>query len=60
MRDVRILPKEIYNTNVQVSIWSENVSITVWDKGLHSVIIRNKAFSEFAKQMFEIAWNQAK
>lgn len=58
MRDVRILPKEIYNPNVQASIWGDNVSLTVWDKGLHSVVIRNKAIAEFAKQMFEIAWNK--
>lgn len=60
MREVRILPKEVYNPNTQTSIWADNVTITIWDKGLHSVIIKNKAIAEFMKQMFEIAWKQAR
>lgn len=60
MRDVRILPKDLYYPNVQASVWQGSVAITVWDKGLHTVIIRNHAIAEFMKQLFEIAWNQAK
>jgi len=60
MRDVRILKKEIFDPKINASIWQDHISITVWDKGLHSVIIRNKAIADFMKQLFEIAWSQAK
>ncbi|MFZ2205648.1 MAG: helix-turn-helix domain-containing protein [Minisyncoccia bacterium] len=60
MREARILPKEVYNPNTQTSVWADNVTITIWDKGLHSIIIKNKAIAEFMKQMFEIAWSQAR
>lgn len=60
MREVRFLPKELYNPKVQMSTWQNNVAVTVWDKGLHSIIIKNKAFADSMKQLFTIAWNQAK
>ncbi len=59
MREVRILPKEIYDPKLQMSVWADNLAVTVWDKGLHSVMIRNKAIADFMRQMFEIAWKQA-
>lgn len=58
-REVRILEKEIYDPKVQASVWGDSMAITVWDKGLHSVIIRNKAIAGFMKQLFEIAWKEA-
>ena len=42
MREVRVLDKELYNPKINASVWGDNVAITVWDKGLHSIIIRNK------------------
>ncbi len=60
MRDVRILPKELYYPNVQASVWQDSVAITVWDKGLHTAIIRNHSIAQFMKMMFEVAWVQAK
>lgn len=60
MRETRILPKEIYNPKVQMSTWGDNTAITVWDKGLHSIIIKNKAISDTVKQLFEIAWKDAR
>ena len=59
MRDVRILEKEVYDPNVQVSTWQEYTAMTIWDKGLHSIVIRNKRIAQFMRQMFEIAWNIA-
>ncbi|MFA6920084.1 MAG: helix-turn-helix domain-containing protein [Candidatus Paceibacterota bacterium] len=59
MREVRVLPKEFYDPKLQMSTWADNVAITVWDKGLHSVIIRNKAIADFIQQIFEIIWKQA-
>ncbi len=59
MREVRTLPKELYNPSVQMSIWADHTAITVWDKGLHSVIIRNKALADTMKQIFEISWLKA-
>lgn len=59
MRDVRILSKKDYNPKLQMATWGNNTSITVWDKGLHSVIIQNKAIADFIRQMFEIAWEKA-
>ncbi len=60
MREVRVLDKSIYDPNVNASVWEDNLAITVWDKGLHSIIIRNKAIAGFMKQLFEIAWDNAK
>ena len=60
MREVRILEKDVYDPKVNVSTWQDNVAITVWDKGLHSVIIQNKAIAGFFRQMFKIAWTEAK
>jgi len=59
MREVRFLPKELYDPKVQASIWADNVTFTVWDKGLHSTIIRNKAIADFMKQLFETVWQKA-
>ena len=59
MRDVRILKKEIFDPKINASIWQDYLSITIWDKGLHSIIIRNKTIADFMRQLFEIAWNQA-
>ena len=58
-REVRALPKELFNPNLQVSIWPGHVALTVWDQGLHSIVITNKSISEFMKMMFEIAWAKA-
>ncbi len=60
LREIRFLPKEVYDPNVNISIWQDKVSITVWDAGLHSTIISNKAFADFMKMMFEVAWSSAK
>jgi DNA-binding transcriptional regulator GbsR (MarR family) len=60
MREVRVLDKELYDPKINASVWGDNVAITVWDKGLHSIIIRNKAIAGFMKQLFEIAWERAK
>ncbi len=60
MRETRILSKDKYSPQVQASIWSDQFSITIWDKGLHSIIIRNKFIALFMKQLFEIAWNNPK
>ena len=59
MREVRVLKKELYDPKVHVSVWTDNTAFTVWDKGLHSIIIRNKAIAGFARQMFELAWASA-
>lgn len=59
-REVRVLPKDIYNPDVTISIWQNSVSITVWDKGLHSTILTNKAFANFMRQQFENMWQKAK
>ncbi len=59
MREVRILPKELYNPSTQMSVWGDKTAITVWDKGLHSVVITNKALASTMKQLFEIAWIKA-
>lgn len=60
MREVRVLDKDMYDPHIQASIWTDHTAITVWDKGLHSVIIRNKAIADFMKQLFEVAWKEAK
>ncbi len=60
MREIRFLPKEIFDPKIQASVWQDKVAMTVWDKGLHSIIIENKAFSDFMKSLFEIAWGKAK
>ncbi len=59
MREIRFLPKELYDPKVNVSIWGDVISYTVWDAGLHSVIIQNKAVADFMRMMFEISWNSA-
>ena len=59
-REVRSLPRDQYNPNLQISIWNNSVAITIWDQGLHSIVITNKSIYEFMKMMFEMAWNQAK
>lgn len=60
MREVRFLAKEVFDPKVNISVWQDKVSITVWDAGLHSSIISNKAFADFMRSMFEIAWSSAK
>lgn len=60
MRETRVLPKNIYDPKVQMSTWTDHIAITVWDKGLHSVIIRNKSIADTLKQIFNIAWEKAK
>ena len=60
MRRVGILDKDIFDPKIQMSIWQENTAITVWDKGLHSIIIKNKSIADTFRQLFEIAWSQAK
>lgn len=60
MREVKFLPKEIFDPSVNVSVWQDKVSITVWDAGLHSSIISNKAFADFMRSLFEVCWMQAK
>lgn len=60
VRDVRILPKTVLNPNLHFSCWKNHTAFTIWDQGLHSVIITNKSLAEFMKQLFEIAWQQAK
>lgn len=59
MREVKALPKELYNPNTQASVFGNTVTMTVWDKGLHSVIITNKAIAGMMRELFEIAWSQA-
>ncbi len=59
MREVFILPKELYDPNIQASVWADNVAFTVWDKGLHSIVIKNKSIAEFMKQLFGIASRQS-
>jgi predicted transcriptional regulator len=59
-REVRSLPQEIFNPNLQISIWQGHVAMTIWDRGLHSIIITNKSIYDFMKMMFEIAWSGAK
>jgi DNA-binding transcriptional regulator GbsR (MarR family) len=59
MREVGILNKDIYDPKIQLSIWQDNTAMTVWDKGLHSIIIKNKAIAETLKQLYLIAWNQS-
>ena len=59
MREVKMLEKEFYNPKINASIWQDTVAITVWDKGLHSIIIRNKAIFDFLKQVFEMLWKDA-
>ena len=59
MREVRVLKKELFNPKSQLSIWQDNTALTVWDKGLHSVIIKNKAIADTLKQLYKLAWNQA-
>lgn len=59
-REVRILPKEMYDPKTQMSVWEDKIAITVWDKGLHSIIIRNSAIAKTMKQLFNIAWDKAK
>ncbi|MDB4984669.1 MAG: transcriptional regulator TrmB [Patescibacteria group bacterium] len=58
-REVRALPKAIFNSNLQMSVWTDHVALTVWDKGLHSVIITNRSIAMFMRMLFDIAWNQA-
>lgn len=60
MREVRILNKELFDPKIQMSVWQENTAITVWDKGLHSIIIKNKSIADTFRQLFEIVWKQAK
>lgn len=59
MREFRFLEKSLYDPQVNVSIWRDRVAITVWDAGLHTVILQNKAITDFMKSLFEIAWNGA-
>ena len=59
MREVRILPKNIFSPNLQFSIWKNHVAFTVWDEGLNSIVVTNKSISDFMKIMFELAWSQA-
>lgn len=59
-REIRFLPAELYNPDVNIAVWDNNTAITVWDAGLHTVIIKNKAITNFYKQVFEILWTMAK
>lgn len=59
-REVRSLPRAIFNPNVNISLWTNHVAITIWDSGLHSVIITNASIADFMRMMFELAWAQAK
>jgi hypothetical protein len=59
-REVRAIAKELLNPNLQVSLWKNSVAMTIWDQGLHSIIITNKSIAVFMKQLFELAWSQAK
>ena len=59
-REVRGIAKELLNPNLQVSLWKNSVAMTIWDQGLHSIIITNKSIAAFMKQLFELAWMQAK
>lgn len=58
MREVHILNKEIFDPKIQMSIWQENTAFTIWDKGLHSIIIKNKSISDALKQLYKIAWDK--
>jgi sugar-specific transcriptional regulator TrmB len=58
-RDVRFLPKSEYSPTTQVVLWQDYVSITVYDNGLHSILIKNRAYSEFMRQTFESLWSKA-
>jgi predicted DNA-binding transcriptional regulator len=59
-REVRSLPIEQFNPNLQISLWKGHVAMTIWDRGLHSIIITNKSIYDFMKMMFEIAWGSAR
>ena len=59
MREVRILPKNIFSPNLQFSMWKNHVAFTVWDEGLSSIIITNKSIADFMKIIFELTWSQA-
>lgn len=59
-REVRSLPREHYNPNLQIALWESHVAITIWDQGLHSIVITNKSIYAFMKMMFEMAWTHAK
>lgn len=59
-REVRSLPREIYNPEVQASIFGDTVCFTVWDSGLHSVIIKNSKIASLLESLYKIAWREAK
>lgn len=59
-REVRSLPREIYNPEVQASIFGDIACFTVWDSGLHSITIKNSKIASLLKSLYKIAWEQAK
>lgn len=59
-RDVRSIPKEIYNPDVQTSIFGDTVAFTVWDKGLHTAIVKNSKIAGLLSSLFNIAWQNGK
>ncbi len=59
-REVRSLPKEIYNPEVQASIFGDTVCFTVWDSGLHSITIKNSKIANLLESLYKIAWGDAK
>jgi len=58
-REVRSLPKNIYNPEVQASIFGDTVSFTIWDSGLHSIIIKNSKIASLLDSLYRIAWKEA-
>jgi predicted transcriptional regulator len=59
-REIRSLPIELYNPDVNISLWGDTTAITIWDAGLHTIIIKNKAVNNFYRQIFELLWGIAK
>jgi len=60
MRETRFLSKDLYDPSGQIAIWGEKVSFTTWDKGLNTIIIENKFFSEMMQMIFINLWNCSK
>lgn len=59
-RETRFLPRNIYNPDAAISIWSDTVSLTVWDENLETVVVHSKQLVDIFRSIFELLWKNAK
>lgn len=58
MRETKILPKEIFSSNIEIGIYGDKVCIVDY-KDEFGLIIEGQSISRTLKKIFEIVWNNA-